>query len=83
MRRVGCRHSYCWAGNDQLKRSSWFFILRTSGKALSERENEIQETGELSKSGDGGLKGKSGCRVDNSKLNSAFFTFLFQVRYRV
>ena len=32
------------------------------GKALSERENEILETGELSKSGDGGLIGSSGCR---------------------
>ena len=36
--------------------------LDRSGKALSERENEILETGELSKSGDGGLRGRSGCR---------------------
>ena len=35
-----------------------------TGKALSERENEILETGELSKSGDGGglMSGRSGCR---------------------
>ena len=36
--------------------------LDGAGKALSERENEILETGELS-SGDGGLmRGRSGCR---------------------
>ena len=35
-----------------------------TGKALSERENEILETGELSKSGDGGglMSGRSDCK---------------------
>ena len=36
--------------------------VHRTGKALSERENEILETGELSKFGDGGLRGRSGCR---------------------
>ena len=36
-----------------------------TGKALSERENEILETGESSKSGDGGLSGKSGCKDES------------------
>lgn len=42
--------------------SFWESVDKPLGrKALSERENEILESGELSKSGDGGLR-ESGCR---------------------
>lgn len=37
-----------------------------TGKALSERESRILETGDVSKSVDGGLRGRSGCRDASS-----------------